>query len=70
MTRTHPSRRAVLAMLSATLLPGRAMASSFREIMWEDLIPKGVPYGEIIGPGQLGPVAAKIGETRPHLAQA
>ncbi|MDD9725672.1 DUF3299 domain-containing protein [Roseovarius sp. SK2] len=53
MRHAHPSRRAVLAMLSATLLPGRAMANPFREIMWEDLIPKGVPYGEIIGPGKI-----------------
>jgi hypothetical protein len=40
-------------MLSAALLPGRAMASPFREITWPDLIPKGVPYGEIIGPGKI-----------------
>lgn len=53
MTRTHPSRRAVLAMLSATLLPGQAMASQYRAIEWPDLIPKGVPYGEIIGPGKI-----------------
>ncbi|QIE47603.1 DUF3299 domain-containing protein [Pseudohalocynthiibacter aestuariivivens] len=41
-----------LGILSATFLPGRAFANPFREITWEDLIPQGVPYGEIIGEGQ------------------
>ena len=51
-----PNRRAFMALAAATLLPGRAMARSFREITWEDLIPEGVPYGEIIGPGQIDAV--------------
>jgi len=53
---THPSRRAFMALSAATLLPGRALANPFREITWQDLIPKGVPYGEIIGPGQIDAV--------------
>ncbi|RYH01726.1 DUF3299 domain-containing protein [Salipiger sp. IMCC34102] len=42
-----------MALAAATFLPGRAFADSFREIAWPDLIPRGVPYGEIIGPGQM-----------------
>lgn len=44
--------------LLATSLAGAAfaqpgLASSPREIGWEDLIPEGVPYSEIIGEGDL-----------------
>lgn len=49
----RPSRRAFMALTAATLVPGRALANPFREITWQDLIPKGVPYGQIIGPGQM-----------------
>lgn len=57
MTQSLPSRRACLALMSAAaLLPGRALANSFREISWDDLIPPGVPYGEIIGLGQIDEV--------------
>lgn len=56
MTTYRPSRRVFLTLLSAALLPGRALASPFREIGWEDLIPQGVPYGEIIGQGQIDAV--------------
>ncbi|EAQ02146.1 lipoprotein, putative [Pseudooceanicola batsensis HTCC2597] len=45
-----------MALAAATLVPGRALASPFREITWQDLIPEGVPYGEIIGPGQIDAV--------------
>lgn len=48
-----PSRRAFLALAAAALVPGRALANPFREITWDDLIPQGVPYGEIIGDGQI-----------------
>lgn len=34
-------------------LPLSARAATAREIMWEDLIPPGVPYGEIIGDGEI-----------------
>ena len=51
MTKLHPSRRAFLAALSASLVPGLAVADPFRKIGWDDLIPPGVPYGEIVGPG-------------------
>ncbi|MGI3169938.1 DUF3299 domain-containing protein [Pseudooceanicola sp. C21-150M6] len=52
MTR-NPTRRDFMVVAAAALLPRRALASPFREIAWEDLIPEGVPYGEIIGPGQI-----------------
>ncbi|SFB77096.1 DUF3299 domain-containing protein [Tropicimonas isoalkanivorans] len=48
------SRRSVLLLGTAGLvLPSRARAAPFREITWEDLIPPGVPYSEIIGEGEL-----------------
>jgi len=53
MTRFHPSRRAFLVLAAAALVPVRAMAATYREITWDDLIPTGVPYGEIIGPGRI-----------------
>ncbi|MEL6680545.1 MAG: DUF3299 domain-containing protein [Pseudomonadota bacterium] len=54
MTHRLHTRRDALALLGAALtLPGAARASAPREIMWEDLIPPGVPYGEIIGEGYL-----------------
>ena len=51
MTQMPLSRRTVLACAAASLVPGRALANPFREITWDDLIPSGVPYGEIVGPG-------------------
>lgn len=52
---TRINRRQILLSASAaSLLPLRAQASEeFREIMWEDLIPPGVPYSEIIAEGDL-----------------
>ena len=47
------TRRAALAGLAAAGLPRFAAAQSAREIMWEDLIPPGVPYSEIIGEGEI-----------------
>lgn len=46
-------RRFVLSASAATVLPLQASANPFREIMWEDLIPPGVPYSEIIGEGEM-----------------
>ncbi|MFK7939101.1 MAG: DUF3299 domain-containing protein [Roseovarius sp.] len=44
-------------MLSAMgVLPHTAWASSAREIKWDDLIPPGVPYSEIIGEGEMDTV--------------
>lgn len=48
------NRRSALALLSASaILPTPSFARTPKEIMWEDLIPEGVPYSEIIGEGDL-----------------
>jgi len=47
-------RRKTLTLLGSSLAaPQMAFAATPREIMWEDLIPAGVPYSEIIGEGVL-----------------
>jgi hypothetical protein len=44
----------VLALGAAGLmLPRIGLAATPREIGWEDLIPPGIPYGEIVGEGEL-----------------
>nr|WP_143595889.1 DUF3299 domain-containing protein [Tropicibacter naphthalenivorans] len=40
------------AIVPAALAPKRVEAAGVREITWDDLIPPGTAYGEIIGPGQ------------------
>ena len=53
-TRPGLSRRHLLATGAAgLLLPRAARAATPRQITWEDLIPEGVPYGEIIGEGEM-----------------
>lgn len=48
------SRRHLLATgLAASALPKVARADSPKVIMWDDLIPQGVPYAEIIGEGEM-----------------
>ena len=42
---------AVLGIGLIPLVPRLAAARQPHEIEWEDLIPQGVPYGEIAGPG-------------------
>ena len=52
------SRRSALILgVSSLALPRLAFASAAREIMWEDLIPPGVPYAEIIGEGEIDEAA-------------
>ena len=46
-------RTLILAGLAAFGLPRSAFATSIQEITWDDLIPPGVPYAEIIGEGEL-----------------
>lgn len=46
-------RRFGLLSAAGALLPLRAAASPFQEITWDDLIPPGVPYSEIIGEGEI-----------------
>ncbi len=48
------NRRTTLALLSgAVAAPKMAFAATPREIMWDNLIPPGVPYSEIIGEGEI-----------------
>ncbi|CTQ49479.1 DUF3299 domain-containing protein [Jannaschia donghaensis] len=50
------SRRSVLALGTAVLIFPATARAAVREIGWEDLIPPGVPYSEIIGEGDLDEV--------------
>ncbi len=48
------TRRTALTLGAASLLcPRPALASAYREITWDDLVPPGVPYSEIIGEGDM-----------------
>jgi len=48
------SRRVLLASAaSCAIAPKMGLANTAREITWEELIPAGVPYAEIIGEGEL-----------------
>lgn len=48
------NRRTTLILMSgAALAPQTAFAASIREIEWDDLIPVGLPYSEIIGEGEI-----------------
>lgn len=48
------NRRSALTILTAAAaLPTSAVAKTPREVWWEDLIPPGVPYSEIIGEGEM-----------------
>ncbi|WP_120500037.1 DUF3299 domain-containing protein [Roseovarius sp. EL26] len=54
---THLSRRQLIATtLSGMAVPSSLWAANPREIGWDDLIPKGVPYSEIIGEGEMDEV--------------
>ncbi|MEO1550240.1 MAG: DUF3299 domain-containing protein [Pseudomonadota bacterium] len=54
MTRSALSRRQILALSAAALaLPRAVQARSATQITWDDLIPEGVPYAEIIGEGEM-----------------
>ena len=44
-------RTALTCLAAAATAPSALFAASPREILWDDLIPPGVPYSEIIGPG-------------------
>jgi uncharacterized protein len=48
------TRRLTLSLLSASAIaPGSAFAKTPKVLSWDDLIPQGVPYGEIIGQGEM-----------------
>ena len=46
-------RHMIASGLAGTLLGSQAIAKTPLEIGWDDLIPPGVPYSEIIGEGEL-----------------
>lgn len=46
-------RRALLLLSATTAAPFPAFAKAAQEITWDDLIPPGVPYSEIIGEGYM-----------------
>lgn len=51
------NRRTALMLLSGSMAaPKLAFAASPKEITWDDLIPLGVPYSEIIGEGEMDEV--------------
>lgn len=50
------TRRSALAFAAAAAVAPRTATATAREIGWEDLIPPGVPYSEIIGEGELDEV--------------
>lgn len=48
------TRRMTLQLMAAgSLAPAKAFAAEPVELMWEDLIPPGIPYSEIIGEGDI-----------------
>lgn len=46
-------RTALLSALATATTAGRSLALTAQEITWDDLIPPGVPYSEIIGEGDI-----------------
>ncbi|MEP5154280.1 DUF3299 domain-containing protein [Planktotalea sp.] len=46
-------RQMISAAAASAALPRLASASTVMEITWDDLIPPGVPYSEIIGQGEI-----------------
>lgn len=51
------SRRTLITAAAAfAAAPRCALANTPRVVMWTDLIPAGVPYAEIIGPGEMDAV--------------
>lgn len=54
MGKTMIDRRTTLMLLAGPVAaPATAFGATAREIMWEDLIPPGVPYSEIIAEGEM-----------------
>ncbi len=43
----------ITAAAAGAVLPKSAFANAAREITWDDLIPPGLPYSEIIGEGEM-----------------
>lgn len=49
-------RNTLMLMSGAAVAPQAAFATNAREIEWDDLLPPGLPYSEIIGQGELDAV--------------
>ncbi|MEP3635874.1 MAG: DUF3299 domain-containing protein [Paracoccaceae bacterium] len=50
-------RRTTLMLMSGVAVaPNTAFAATAREIKWDDLIPPGLPYSEIIAEGDIDPI--------------
>ncbi|MFC3615773.1 DUF3299 domain-containing protein [Lutimaribacter marinistellae] len=52
-----PTRRTLLYAGVVTILVPRIARANVLDILWEDLIPAGVPYAQIIGKGDMDVVA-------------
>ncbi len=46
-------RRVLVAGTAGAAFPTASLAITPRELSWDDLVPNGVPYGEIIGEGEI-----------------
>ena len=46
-------RKTVMLMSAAAAAPKAVFGVTSREIMWDDLLPPGLPYSEIIGEGEI-----------------
>jgi hypothetical protein len=46
-------RNALMLMSGAAVAPQTAFAATVREILWDDLLPPGLPYPEIVGEGEM-----------------
>lgn len=46
-------RQMITSTFASAVLPQAALAREVAEITWDDLIPPGVPYSEIIGEGEM-----------------
>lgn len=53
MTQPTLTRRRAIALGASALACPAVAKTKFEEIQWEDLIPPGVPYSEIIGEGDM-----------------
>ena len=53
---TLSRRHLITAAAACAALPRTSLAASPRILAWEDLIPPGVPYAEIIGTGEIDAV--------------
>jgi hypothetical protein len=46
-------RNTLMLMSAAAAAPQTAFAATAREVTWDDLLPPGLPYSEIIGEGEI-----------------